>query len=184
MDDEENDGEKNPPVEECKEERAFRVNVFYKVMDLVIGGLNERFKAAEKVKNLFQCLWTYKKVDETDIENKCSLLQSSYPDDLGLDLKDEVKYLKVIHDSNFRTETLTPLQLINKLKKLTLEGLFPNVWIAIRIFCTVPVTVVEAERSFSQKKLFKNVMRSTMGQQRTSLLFIVQCRIICKNVRT
>ena len=38
--------------------------------------------------------------------------------------------------------------------------------IAIRIFCTIPVTVAEAERSFSKLKQIKNVQRSVMKRDR------------------
>ena len=36
------------------------------------------------------------------------------------------------------------------------------------MFCTLPVTVASAERSFSKLKLVKNFLRSTMGQERLS----------------
>jgi len=38
--------------------------------------------------------------------------------------------------------------------------------IAIRIFCTIPVTVAEAERTFSKLKQIKSVQRSVMKQDR------------------
>jgi hypothetical protein len=40
--------------------------------------------------------------------------------------------------------------------------------IAIRIFLTLPVTVAEADRSFSELKLIKTYLRSTMLQERLS----------------
>jgi hypothetical protein len=55
---------------------------------------------------------------------------------------------------------------LNKLYQLKLESLFPNIVIAIRIFCTIPVTVAEAERSFSKLKQIKSVQRSVMKQDR------------------
>ena len=44
--------------------------------------------------------------------------------------------------------------------------LFPNIVIAIQIFCTIPVTVAEAERTFSKLKQIKSVQRSVMKQDR------------------
>ena len=49
-------------------------------------------------------------------------------------------------------------------------GLFPNCCVALRTYCTLPVTVAQAERSFSVLKRIKNYLRSTMcPMQLTSL---------------
>ncbi len=37
--------------------------------------------------------------------------------------------------------------------------------VAIRIFCTIPVTVAEAQRPFSKLKQIKSVQRSVMKQE-------------------
>ena len=61
---------------------------------------------------------------------------------------------------------MSPLQLLSKLHDVRLESLFPNVCISLRIFCTLPVTVASAEKSFSQLKRIKSYSRSTMAQER------------------
>ncbi|KAI4982735.1 hypothetical protein ZWY2020_023227 [Hordeum vulgare] len=43
---------------------------------------------------------------------------------------------------------------------------YPNISIAYRILFTMSVTVASAERSFSNLKLLKNYLRSTMSQER------------------
>uniref|UniRef100_A0A453AZZ7 HAT C-terminal dimerisation domain-containing protein n=1 Tax=Aegilops tauschii subsp. strangulata TaxID=200361 RepID=A0A453AZZ7_AEGTS len=43
---------------------------------------------------------------------------------------------------------------------------YPNISIAYRILFTVPVTVASAERSFSNLKLLKNYLRSTITQDK------------------
>ncbi len=48
-------------------------------------------------------------------------------------------------------------------KKLT--EIYPNLWVALRVCATLPVTVAAAERSFSKLKLIKTYLRSTMGQE-------------------
>ena len=47
-----------------------------------------------------------------------------------------------------------------------MEDIFPNLFIAIRILLTLPVTVASAERSFSKLKIIKNYLRSSMSQER------------------
>lgn len=44
--------------------------------------------------------------------------------------------------------------------------MFPNVVIALRVFCSIPVTVAQGERSFSCLSRVKSVLRSTMTQER------------------
>ena len=48
-----------------------------------------------------------------------------------------------------------------------------NIEIALRIFLTIQVTVSLCGRSFSKLKLIKNYLRSTMGQERLSILAII-----------
>jgi hypothetical protein len=96
-----------------------------------------------------------------------------YKDDVTSDLCDEMKHLKFIHSANLvqqdaaeSTHALKPLELLNKLCELNLKSLFPNCCVALRIFCTIPVTVAEGERSFSSLARIKNCLRSTMCQDR------------------
>jgi hypothetical protein len=48
----------------------------------------------------------------------------------------------------------------------TIKDSFPNTAIAYRILLTVPVTVANAERSFSKLKLIKNYLRLIMSQDK------------------
>ncbi|KAJ8874405.1 hypothetical protein PR048_025254 [Dryococelus australis] len=128
------------------------------------SGLAERFHTPRKVNNMFKCLWNYQQLSEQEIESLCSVLQATYPNYLNLELGEELKYLKSIHESNLGSMKLKPLQLLYRL------NLFPNVCIAIRVFCSIPVTVAEAERTFSKMKLIKNIPRSTMNQERMTAL--------------
>lgn len=54
-----------------------------------------------------------------------------------------------------------------------MEEIYPNLWIALRIAVTLPVTIASAERSFSKLKLIKTYLRSTMSQERLSGLAIM-----------
>ncbi|KAL5517724.1 hypothetical protein EMCRGX_G003328 [Ephydatia muelleri] len=86
--------------------------------------------------------------------------------DVSKDLVKEMILLKKISLANLGDVQLSPLQLLNKLHDARLESLFLNVCISLRIFCTLPVTVASAERSFSQLKRIKSYGRSTMAQER------------------
>lgn len=68
---------------------------------------------------------------------------------------------------------MTTFELLTYLSQNDMCELFPNLWIALRIACTLPVTVASAERSFSKLKLIKTYLRSSMAQERLSGLAIL-----------
>ena len=59
-----------------------------------------------------------------------------------------------------------PHKLLNQISELNLVEIFENTCVALRIFCTLPVTVASAERSFSKLNIIKNFIQSTMTQDR------------------
>ncbi|KAK0145339.1 Zinc finger MYM-type protein 1 [Merluccius polli] len=67
----------------------------------------------------------------------------------------------------------TALEMLSFLHENNLQELYPNLWIALRIAVTLPVTVASAERSFSKLKLIKTYLRSSMAQERLSGLAII-----------
>ena len=107
------------------------------------------------------------------IQEKTTRLLKQYPKDLGDELTDELQSLKLIYSANFGEKTLSPWDLLNAIKTSNLENLFPNLTVALRIFITIPATVASAERSFSVLKRVKNVLRSTMCQNRLSSLGVL-----------
>ena len=82
------------------------------------------------------------------LKEKAGYLCSKYCVGVSEDLVEELQHLKSIHSANLQ-DNLSAFQLLNNLCSLYLNVLFPNVCIALTIFCTLPVTVAGAERSFS-----------------------------------
>ncbi|KAK3907677.1 Zinc finger MYM-type protein 1 [Frankliniella fusca] len=56
-----------------------------------------------------------------------------------------------------------------------LRGVFPSLYVALRIAVTLPVTSASTERSFSKLKLIKTRLRTTMSQPRLEDLMIIAC---------
>lgn len=151
---------------ETREEKDFKIGVFYKVIDFVIGGLTERFNNAKNINSLFRCLWQYLDMEEEEISEECKHIVYKFPEDLSDEIYEELVHLKNIHRANFAESKLKPQELLEKIIKLKLTPLYPNVSIALRIFMTLPASVAGAERSFSALKRIKSFSRSTMGQLR------------------
>ena len=153
---------------ESEEERTFKHNVFFVIVDCVIAGLTTRYVSANSINNLFCFLWQYLELSEDQILEACNVFGKKYANDVSKkDLKEEMLRLKAIHSANFGNSSLPPFELLSTIRKFRLEEIFPNVCIGLRMFCTLPVTVASAERSFSKLKLV-NFLRSTMGQERLS----------------
>ena len=54
-----------------------------------------------------------------------------------------------------------------------MKSTVPNLWVALRILVTIPVSVASDERSFSKLKLIKTYLRSTMTEDKLNNLAIV-----------
>ena len=109
-------------------------------------------------------------MSEEDMRCAARKLAGRYGVDVVDDLVTKIDHLKTIHAANLDSVALSPLELLNCLHTLKIHTLFPNVIVMLRIFCTLPVTVAQAERSFSTLARVKNVLRSTMCQTRLSSL--------------
>ena len=74
--------------------------------------------------------------------------------------------MRGVYDANFKAETPRPKELYGEIHAMGLNALFPNILTALRIFLTLPASVVSNERSFSVLKRIKNYLRSNMAQER------------------
>lgn len=63
----------------------------------------------------------------------------------------------------------TPVQALNNCNEL----IFPNIATLLKIFCTLPVTSCEVERSFSSLRRLKTYLQSTMGEERLTGLALL-----------
>ncbi|XP_068214325.1 uncharacterized protein [Palaemon carinicauda] len=63
-------------------------------------------------------------------------------------------------------DTVTPLDVLKFICEQGLVHSVPNTFVASRILLTLLVTAASGERSFSELKLFKTYLRSTMTEER------------------
>ena len=147
---------------------------FYVILDMSLLLASQHDMMLHTKYNMFCFLWRYLDLTEQQISTACVTLAKLYEKDISQhELIDEVIYLKVIHSANFGDDSSSPFNLLEKGSEFKLVEIFPNFCIALRIFCTLPVTVASAERSFSKLKLIENFLRSTMMQDRLNDLAIL-----------
>lgn len=151
---------------------VFRNQVFFVAMDSIISDLGARFQTTANICETFAPIVKLADMSEEEIKVTSRALTRIYHKDLTAEFEDEMLHLKAIHKATF-SNIQSPLQLLNDIHKLQLHSIFGQICIALRIFCTLPVTVASGERGFSKLKLVKNYLRSTMCQERLNSLALL-----------
>ena len=122
-------------ADESPEEAHFRKHIFHVVLDNVIGGLTVRFSAAKQISDTFSFLWNYQKISEEELKHKAAKLAEKYSKDVSSeDLVQEMNHITMVHNANFGTKQLGPLELLNALAEYRLESIFPNLSVSLRMF--------------------------------------------------
>lgn len=165
----------NTPRTFVDKKSKFRVEVFNVVLDTIITSLEERFVQM----NLFEQTWGFlfdltNLPDMTQLKQKClnlyNVLNDGSSSDInGEELIDEIKSLSSLLPQSFKS----PIETLQFIRTNNLENVVPNIWVALRLLLTIPVTVATAERSFSKLKLIKTYLRSTMGSCRLNSLALL-----------
>ena len=157
-------------------EQRFKIELT-SVVDYILSDLSWRYKKLHEVASHFQFLHgkELKAAAVEELQKHAAELAAKYHKDLNVtDVVSEVETFKFQASSLIQDlDTATPLQLLNFIHAYSLEDVYPNIEIALRLFLTLPVTVASCERSFSKLKLVKNYLRSSMGQDRLSGLSVI-----------
>lgn len=167
---------------ECSDEKPtdpeelFKIEVFYPLIDTVTEALKKRFALFNEHNKIWSFLYDIQSLEAGDLlKENCRRLEKLLKIESTSDINAELLRDELIHFQSLikGSEVHTPVQVINYLKKMELEDCFINVWIALRILVTIPITVASGERSFSTLKRIKTYLRSTMTQQRLTALGIL-----------
>lgn len=153
----------------------FRTNIYYPILDTLSVQLSERKNAYEKLFVNFNFFDNLSKLDTNELKSQANKLAKKYPDDLEETLANECIHLHYqLKDSLAKTEDVRSAQNISDiLHSRNLQDVYPNVYIALRIFLSIPATNCSAERSFSTLKRVKNYLRASMGQDRLNALALL-----------
>ncbi|KAK9752987.1 hAT family C-terminal dimerization region [Popillia japonica] len=149
----------------------FKVQLFFSVLDTTISSVKERFLQLKQHNEDFKVLLNISQLKEwndDDLLKHCKDLQLKLTNDKnnedrdidGNTLFEELKAFYI-----FMKTDMTPHDILNYIYHNKLTDTFPNIFVRLRIYLTLPVSVASGERRFSKLNLIKNYMRSTMSQE-------------------
>ena len=159
---------------------TYRVQCFNLALDQAIQSLESRFKNYAK---LFGFINSFQDIPKEEIREHTLNLEAALTittirqdaegkivteknkDVDGYMLGGELEALKA-----FLQPRIKPYALFEHLIENNRFTTFPNVFIALRIYLMMPITVASGERSFSKLKLIKTYLRSTVSQERLNSL--------------
>ena len=152
-------------------ESRFRIYFFTTMVDAIIQDTDTRFTALTQYYKYFGFLY---EINNLKSSTNCEFLK--HCNDLGILLqhgesKDIESYelyeelqLLVPNIPESIKDTKNLIEYINNNEL----PICPNVYVAIRIMLTMPVSTASAERSFSKLKIIKNYLRNTINRSRVS----------------
>ena len=105
-------------------------------------------------------------------DNNGDTIAEKKADISGTMLREELQSLKSILPDEFQ-DTVNPEKLLKYLSENNRHKSFHNVFIAVKLFLTIPVFVASGERSISKLKLIKTYLRSTMKQKQFNSLALL-----------
>ena len=162
-------------------ELKFKSNFFYPLVDQAIMSIKERFNLLREVSSAFSFLYTRDKLLLVQQENAlltcCKEFQKKFGDIDSDEMSAELQRFVLILQKKRNLNTAQDF--LNYLLKTHLFQLYPNVYIALRILLTCPVTVASAERSFSKLKLIKTFNGTSMTDSRLSSLAMLSIENDC-----
>ena len=164
-------------------ELKFKSNFFYPLVDQAMMLIKERFNLLREVSSAFSFLYTRDKLLLVQQENAlltcCKEFQKKFGDIDSDEMSAEAELQRFVLILQKKHNLNTAQDFLNYLLKTHLFELYPNVYIALRILLTCPVTVASAERSFSKLKLIKTFNRTSMTDSRLSSLAMLSIENDC-----
>ncbi|CAB3994722.1 zinc finger MYM-type 1-like [Paramuricea clavata] len=158
-------------------ERAFKINIFYRTIDVAVTQIEVRFKGMQMVTEKFDFLFprNFVKLEVAEIKVATSNLLRVYGEDFdGDDLEREVRSFQVEFLDELKAEDVTSVSsILEIIYKARIASSFPQLCKLLLLFLTIPVIVASAERSFSKLKIIKSYLRSSIAQERLDGLTLI-----------
>ncbi|KAJ8270431.1 hypothetical protein GJAV_G00114530 [Gymnothorax javanicus] len=153
--------------------KKLEVSFFNVVVDAATSAIGEKFSILENVGKKFGVLTNFPSLPDEELAEQREALGTTlhFKGHYDLDIKELVKEMKNFPD--LPSKRMSLLELLISMHDKDLSEIYPKFWTALRIALTLPVTVAQAERSFSKLKLIKSYLRSTMSRVRLTGLGVI-----------
>ena len=133
----------------------------------------KRFSEIYMLNEVFGFLNPHAFLRSENIEEDMNKFKNIYADDANFsELTYEIaRFKRIIQSSGtvFQSDA-TALDVLQWLTKYRLCESTPYLFLCLKLYLTVAVSIASCERSFSKLKLIKSYLRSTMGESRLSAL--------------
>lgn len=129
-----------------KGRERFLIEPFSVVTDSLVNCLEHRMNAYSDINKKFSILLNMDSKDPAAVRKQADGLAVLFPSDLDENLADEIIQFRCFIQTE---EEKSPPKLLQVLLKHRLQSIFPDVFVALRMFLTPPVTNCEGERLFS-----------------------------------
>ena len=128
------------------------------LVDHAIASLNDQFEQTHFVTEIFNFLLSQKNLlqafNEDNILDACKTFYDKLGDINPFEMKEELeRFVNVINE--YKESLKTTRDFLNYIWKKHLLEVYPNLFIALRVVMTCPISAGSAERSFSKLKLTK-----------------------------
>lgn len=157
-------------------EQWFKINVFFKTLDIVISQLKNRSAGLSELCKVFTVLSSDTLCNASDevLYQMGQELYLKYPEDISSMISSQLlSFRQCFKDELTKINSICDLAEFILIKNFYSCSSFNEILTACYIFLTIPVSVASAERSFSKLKLIKNFLRNTISEKRLSALSII-----------
>ena len=151
------------------------------LVDHAIASLNDRLEQTHFVTKIFNFLLSQQNLlqafNENNILDACKTFHDKLGDIDPFEMKEELE--RFVHVINENKESLKTRDFLNYICKKQLLEVYPNLFIALRVVMTCPISAASAERSFFKLKLIKTFHRSTTMNDRLTSLALISIESAC-----
>ena len=156
----------------------FRINVFFKTIDLITTQLKNRSFGLSKICSHFRVLFPNvlrdPSLSDKDIYDLSQALHLQYPEDIAETISSQLLSFRECFKNDLdNLASIFDLLDFILIKNYYSSSSFSEIVTACIIFLTIPVSVASAERSFSKLKLIKTYLRNCMTEKKLSALAII-----------
>lgn len=156
----------------------FKINVFFKTLDILIVQLKSRSNGLLEICSTFRVLspelLRSSSLSDKELYEMGEALYLTYPEDISDTLSQQlISFRQCFQNELKEINSIFELTELILIKNYSSCCSFSEIITSCNIFLTIPVSVASAERSFSKLKLIKSYLRNTISQERLSALAMI-----------